>query len=379
MAQNKFLQLSTNGRGFQLSFKKYEGAYVSSDVHVSLDICTDKLQLPSGQSVGSFKERVRAEFNSQTKSQGQRLDVLQNQAAQREFKHLFADIISQQQEALRQRYQKAQALSIRNQKVAELRACAEQGHVQAMLDLAVLLAEEHNPACVGFFVEAHNHGHAESLLSLSKALLGRKEVGEALQVLLLGAWCGSIRCGMALEVFRKSMRHLLETPAALSMLEEARSYGSIHAKYLLGFVLLHGKRCRDEVRGRAVMEEAGNVRHFRADKGKGMPLVGGEQPAGTLAHFEFLIDQELRALRSKEMRPAFLAEAAQMSFEGEQGRDAFVSLLKKYDPVPARMTRKVVDWYNEAPDKPVDEKKRQRMEALFAASEAFLSKESGHA
>jgi len=231
---------------------------------------------------------------------------------------------------LRQRYAAAHATGDRAAQVAELRACASQGHVQANMDLGRLFDAECNPECVDFFGEAHNFGHPGSLLELSKTFLNADDAGQAVRVLLLGAWCGSFICVQA----------------------------------LLG--------------------DAAAVKSFRGGhKGK-VPLVaGGKQfHARSLSDIERLIDRELSAIRSKELGPKFLAEAAKLPGDSsETTRAAFAALLQEFNPATERMTRRfdkhVGDWLAEGANESVDEAKLARMAAL-AINDEDESKEGGH-
>ena len=124
-------------------------------------------------------------------------------------------------------------------------------------------------------------------------------------------------------------------PECLAALEEANAYGSIQAKYLLGFVLLHGDSYRDTERGRTLIIEVSKFPHFRADKGKGVPVATGlnQFPTGTLSHFEQLIDQELLAIREKELKPQFLAQAAKLPNDSSEetvlhSRHCWMSLVR---------------------------------------------------
>jgi hypothetical protein len=380
MAQAKSLSFKANGNVFQLSFINYLGEHISSVPYHSHEICHDKTLLPSGQTVADFKDSVWKAAKSGPMSV-KPVDWL-NQASQREFHKPFPAILQEQKEKLRQRYADASASSNRAYRVDELRACARQGHVQANLDLGLLFDAEGNLACVDYFVEAHNLGHPESLLCLSKTFFKAGDAGAAVRVLLLGAWCGSIRCTQALLLISEHRLHILEAPECLAALDESRIYGSIHGKYFLALALCHGESCRDEARGRALMGEAGEARHFRADKGKGAPLVeGGQQyAAGTLAHIEALIDRELLAIRSEELKPKFLAEVAKLPINaGEETRTAFGELLHKSNPVPERMVRRLADWMADGHNEPVDEAKLERMKSLFAEPVEDTPKEDGHA
>ncbi|MFM0389433.1 hypothetical protein [Paraburkholderia dipogonis] len=323
-----------------------------------------------------------AAFNSQKGRTRSKLVDLRDQASQREFGKPFSVVIQQKTESLRQRYADARASSNRALQVDELHACARQGHVQANMDLGRLLDAERNPECVHFFVEAHNLGHPSSLYELSKTLLKADDAGSAVRVLLLGAFCGSFICVQAMLAIRQHRLHRFEAPACLAALEEACAYGSIHAKYLLGCVLLHGESCRDEARGSALIRNAAAVKPFRGgDKGK-VPLVaGGKQfHAGTLSHMEQLIDCELSAIRSKEFGPKFLAEVGKLPGDSsETTRAAFGALLQQFNPATERMTRRfdkhVGDWVAAGENEPVDEAKLELMAALAIKDE---SKEGDH-
>ncbi|BCF95889.1 hypothetical protein PPGU19_004580 [Paraburkholderia sp. PGU19] len=380
MAQAKSLAVHANGREFQLLFENYGDESGSPAPYHSIDIVGDRLLLSENRAVADFKASVRTVFKSQTGPASLKEVELQNQGSQREFHKPLQAVIQQRKESLRQRYEHAHASSDRAYQVDELRVCAHQGHVQANLDLGVLLDAEGNPECVDFFIEAHNLGHPESLLCLSKTLFKAGDAGAAVRVLLLGARCGSIRCAQLLLSIREHRLHIFEAPECLEALNEGCGYGAIQAKYLLGFVLRHGEHCRDEARGRAVMSEAGAVRHFRADKGKGAPLVkdGNQFPAGTLAHFEQLIDLELLAIRSDELKPEFLARLASLPDEGEKTRASYGELFHDLNPVPERMARRVADWLAAGDDEPVDEAKLERMKALALPDEGAM-KEGDHA
>jgi hypothetical protein len=235
-----------------------------------------------------------------------------------------------------------------------------------------------------FFVEAHNLGHPSSLFEFSKTFLKADSVDQAVRVLLLGAFCGSFMCEQALLAIRQQRLHRFEAPACIAALEEACEYGSIHAKYLLGCVLLHGKSCRDEARGSVVIEAAAAVKSFwSGDKGK-VPLVAGGKKfhAGTLAHMEELVDRELSVIRAKELAPKFAAEWAKLPDDpAETTRAAFQSLVQEFTSLTDRMARRfdrVADWLMEGNNEPVDDAKLARMEAL-AIKDEEEPKEGDHA
>jgi hypothetical protein len=126
------------------------------------------------------------------------------------------------------------------------------------------------------------------------------------------------------------------------------------------------------------MREAGSIRHMRADKGKGAPLVegGNQYHAGTLAHFELLMDRKLLATRNKELAPKILAEVAKLPSDASAAtRDAFGKLLVELNPATDRMTRRVADWLERGDNEPVDETNLERMKA-FALPDEGVSKES---
>lgn len=369
MTQDKFLAVPANGRLLHLSFGKYSDKHVAAASYPSTEICGDLLVLSEGRTVAKLLAETLAAYNAET---GPSLNELRDQTSQREFGKPLGDLIHERKEALRQRYSAAHAARNRAVQVDELRACARQGHVMANMDLGRLFDAERNPECVDFFGEAHNLGHPGSLFELSKTFLKADDASQAVRVLLLGAYCGSFICVQALLAIREQRLHRFEAPACFAALEEWCAYGSIHAKYFLGCVLLHGESCRDEARGRSVIREAAALKSFAGGvKGK-VPLVaGGKQfHAGTLAHMEQLIDRELSAIHSKELMPEFLAEAAKLSDDGsEVSREAFGELLHKFNPATERMKRRfdkhVGDWLADRANEPVDEAKLERMKALF--------------
>ncbi|KVP75421.1 hypothetical protein WJ96_06845 [Burkholderia ubonensis] len=382
MAQDKSLAVPANGRILQLSFGKYSDMHVAAASYPSTEICGDLLVLSDGRTISNLLAETLAAYNPQT---GPSLNELRDQACLREFGKPLGDLIYERKEALRQRYSAALATRDRAIQVEELRACARQGHVQANMDLGRLFDAEGNLECMDFFGEAHNLGHPSSLLELSKTFLKADDAGQAVRVLLLGSFCGSFICVQALLAIRQHRLHRFEAPACLAALEEWCAYGSIHAKYLLGYVLLHGDSCRDEVRGQALIREAAAVRPFKGgDKGR-VPLVPGGKKfhAGTLSHMEQLIDIELSAIRSKELGPKFVVAAAKLPGDSsEASRAAFSALLQEFNPAPERMKRrfdkKVANWLEEGADEPVDEAKLERMKAL-ALPDKDASKEDGNA
>jgi hypothetical protein len=379
MAHAKSLEVPAHGQILQLSFTKYSDEHVAAASYPSTEICRDLLELSEGRTVANLLAETQAAY-TQT---GPSLNELQNQASQREFGKPLGDLIHERKEALRQRYSAAHAARDRAVQVNELRACARQGHVMANMDLGRLFDAARNPECMDFFGEAHNLGHPGSLLELSKTFLKANEAGDAVRVLLLGAFCGSFICVQALLAIRDHSLHRFEAPVCLEALEEGCAYGSIHAKYFLGFVLLHGESCCDDARGSALIREVAALKPFKPGvKGK-VPLPGGKQfHAGTLSHMERLIDLELSAVRSKELQPQFVAEWNKLPGDGSAAtREAFGELLHKFNPAPDRMKRyfdkNVARWLAESANQPVDEAKRARMEAL-AIKEVDASKEGGH-
>ncbi|MGF6263293.1 hypothetical protein OKW49_004221 [Paraburkholderia youngii] len=381
MAYAKFLEVPAHGHILQLSFKKYSDEHVAAAPYPSTEICGNRLELSEGRTVANLLAETQAAHTAQA---GPSLNELQNQAAQREFGKPLGDLIHERKEALRERYSAAHAARDRVAQVDELRAGARQGHVMANMDLGRLFDAARNPECMDFFGEAHNLGHPGSLVELSKTFLKANEAGEAVRVLLLGAWCGSFLCVQALLAIRDHRLHRFEAPACLAALEEWRALGSIHAKYFLGYVLIHGESCSDEARGSDLIREVAALKPFQpGDKGK-VPLVPGGKKfhAGTLSHMEQVIDLELSAIRSKELQPQFVAEWAKLPGDGSEAtREAFGELLHKFNPVPNRMTRRfdkaVGAWLAEGANEPVDEAKRARMEEL-AIKDDDASKEGGH-
>lgn len=200
-----------------------------------------------------------------------------------------------------------------------------------------------------------------------------------MRVLLLGASCGSVRCAEVLLQILEHRPQAFESDRRFAALEASLADGTVHARYILGFVLLHGDSRRDEARGRALIVEAGAMRHYRGDNGKGAPLVAGTNQfaAGTLAHFEKLIDLELLAIRSHERMPEFIAEVGKISSLDEKGRAALDSALLKFYPVPERLVRRTADWLANAGSEPVDPIKLERMKTL-ALPDDDGSKEGSH-
>ncbi|CAB3974520.1 MULTISPECIES: hypothetical protein [Burkholderia] len=380
MTQAKSLAVPAHGHTLQLSFDKYSAKHVAAASYPSTEISGDLLVLSEGRTVADLKAEVVAALKAQEGSSHTPVE-LQNQVSQREFGMPFVALIQERKESLRQRYAAANTVGNREAQLNELRACARQGHVQANMDLAKLLEAERNSDCMDFFVEAHNLGHPGSLLELSKTFLKADNVGQAVRVLLLGAFCGSFMCAQALLAIRQQRLHRFEAPACIAALEEACEYDSIHAKYLLACVFLHGDSCRDEARGRALIQAAAAVKSFRGgDKGK-VPLVAGGKAfhSGTLAHFEKLIDVELLEIRSKELGPQFLTEVAKLPNDGSEAtRAAFSQLLHKFNPGTERMAHRIGNWLADHANEPVDEAKLERMKALFIEVDDE-SKEGDHA
>ncbi|KVP39624.1 hypothetical protein [Burkholderia ubonensis] len=381
MTQDKSLAVPANGHILQLSFIKYSDKHVAAASYPSTEICGDLLMLSEGRTISNLLAETLAAYNPK---KGPSLNELRDQACLQEFGLPLGDLIHACKEALRQRYSAAHAAGDRATQVEELRACARQGHVQANMDLGKLFDAEGNPECMDFFGNAHNLGHPTSLLELSKTFLKADDAGQAVRVLLLGAFCGSFICVQALLAILQHRPARFEAPACLAALEEGCAYGSIHAKYLLGCVLIYGESCRDELRGQALIREAAAVRPFKAgDKGR-VPLVPGGKKfhAGTLSHMEQLIDIELSAIRSKELGPKFVVAAAQiLGDSSEASRAALSTLLQEFNPAPERMKRRfdknVANWLEEGANEPVDEVKLARMAAL-AIKDDDASKENGH-
>jgi hypothetical protein len=236
MAQST-LAVQAAGREFQLSFRRYQDEHIWAIPYPSTEIFSDRLLLSENRTVADFKAAAHATFESQKgPTRIKPLDVW-NQASQREFGKALSVVVQKKSELLRQRYADAQASPNSASYVDVRRACARQGHVQANVDLGTLLLAESNFECIDFFAEAHNLGHPESLLHLSKVLRKSRDVGAMVQVLLLGAHCGSFTCGQALLAIRKHRLRFFEAPECLSALHESRSYGSIqgHTCTLLSF------------------------------------------------------------------------------------------------------------------------------------------------
>lgn len=383
MPQSQTVAVHANGHYIHLSFKKYPVEHLSNVPFHSNEVSDHQVLLPSGQTIVEFKTAAQTTFESQSGSAHVKYSQFLNQVSQREFGTQFPVIVHKQKEAVRKRYAAACASSNTAFKLDELRDCVRLGHLQANIDLALLLADEGHPEFVDYFAHAHNLGHHESMLCLSISFFKTGDIGSAVRVLLLGTWCGSVRCAQLLLELLKQKRPILEMPECLAALEEANAYGSIQAKYLLGFVLLHGDSYRDTERGRTLIIEVSKFPHFRADKGKGVPVATGlnQFPTGTLSHFEQLIDQELLAIREKELKPQFLAQAAKLPNDSsEETRAAFKALLDEFSPLAPRMKRRyeelVGDFLENA--SPVDEAKRERMKKLLAIDED-AAKESGNA
>lgn len=373
MASATPLSLQVNGHIFQLSREKYSDAFVTTATYLDSEISADRLLLPSGQSVAEFKKTAQTAYRAQTGPARVTLVEVQNRASQLQFGKPLAEVLHGLKQGLRQRYANAVASEDSETRITELSECARQGHVQASLDLGLQLDAARNAACIDALVDAHNMRHPESLLCLAKVLFKRGDPGGAMRVLLLGAWCGSVRCSEFLLLILAYRPQVYEMPACLKALEDACHYRSIHAAYLLGVVLTHGASCRDEERGRATMEMAGRIRHPLPSKGQGKPVTkDGKQyyPAGTLAHIELLIDQELHAMHQSELEPKFMQEVSKLPADAsDETRAAFVDLLAECNPISDRMFRRIADWLESGHDEPPDDAKLARMKELFSVRE----------
>lgn len=385
MAYAKTLFVEWHGRSLELSFQKYQSGHIAAPVFPATEIYRDKLVLPNGRTLVAFKDAVRATAVPSEKGgiPLATIAALQNQASQREFGKSLDAVINEMKEALQLRYLAAHGQLNGPNQAEELLACARQGHVQANFDLGVQLKKLGKAECADFFAEAHNLGHPSSLLELSKCFFSEKNVGAAVRILLLGTWCGSFLCAQGLFALRDHRLSIFEVPACLEVLEEASAYGSMPAKYFLGYVLRHGERCRDVERGSALIREAAAVPHPRKDNGK-VPLVEGNNRfhAGTLAHFEQLIDDELLAIRSKESKLQLKEQLATLHGSSKQQmREAFQEMLNRYNPLTERMERRMVNsvtaWFEASKSEPVDEKKRAWMRANLAVQDGELL-EPGH-
>lgn len=385
MAYAKTLFVEWHGGNLELSFQKYHSGHIAAPVFPATEIYRDKLVLPNGRTLVAFKDAVRAKAVPSVKGgiPLATIAALQNQASQREFGKSLDAVINEMKEALQLRYLAAHGQLNDANLAEELLACARQGHVQANFDLGVLLKDLGKAECADFFAEAHNLGHPSSLLELSKCFFSEGNVGAAVRILLLGTWCGSFLCAQGLFALRDHRLSIFEVPDCIEALEEASAYDSIPAKYFLGFVLLYGERCRDVVRGSAVIREAAAGRHRGKDNGK-VPLVDGNNQfhAGTLAHFEQLIDGELLDIRSKELEPEFAEQLATLHGSTEQEkRQAFQDLLHRYNPLTERMERRFVNsvtaWFEAGKSAPVDEEKRAWMQANLAIQDCE-AQEPGH-
>jgi hypothetical protein len=367
MLQAKNLPLTALGQTFNLSYTLLRDIDGSTLEYRSPDICIDKLLLPSGQTVAAFKVLAKAEFDSQTEPVRYKLVEVQNRLSRDQFNKPLPAIVEQQKESLRLRYNGAHASDDIVFRVTELHSCARVGHVQANLDLGILFDEKRQLDCIDYFVEAHNLGHPLGLLYLSKTLFRASEHGAAVRVLLLGASCGSVQCAAVLLQLLKGRSFVFGTAAGLAALEAALDDDTPHAKYILGFVLMHSATCPDKQRGRGLMEAAAATRYRRGDNGRGIPLTpgGNQYRAGTLAHFEVLIDRELLAIRTEEMKPEFLAAVRKISFDGKDRVEELQAALATFNPVPQRMFRHVEQWLANGSTEPVDPVKLERMKALY--------------
>lgn len=279
----------------------------------------------------------------------------------------WSAIVEQQKNNLRRRYDGAHASDDIVFRVTELHACAREGYVQANLDLGILFDAKRQLDCLDYFVEAHKLRHPQGLLYLSKTLFRVGEDGAALRVLLLGASCGSAQCGEVLLQLLERRSFVFETAAGLAALKAASDDNTPYAKYIFGSVLLNSETCRDEQGGRELIKAAAAMRHSRGDNGRGVPLTpGGHQyRAGTLAHFEVLIDRELLAIRTEEMKPEFVAAVKKISFDGKNRVEELQAALATFNPVPQRMSRQVEKWLANGSTEPLDPVKLERMKALY--------------
>lgn len=128
---------------------------------------------------------------------------------------------------------------------------------------------------------------------------------------------------------------------------------------MLGYLLRHGDPSfRDPERARSLLEEAGRVKHYRADDGRA-PFVrqdGTSKPAaGTLSHIEYLVDGELLACRIEErdrMFNAFMAERKQRPTRADFNTELaeFMEFLSRTDPAPERVHRRIAAWLESGSD-----------------------------
>jgi hypothetical protein len=283
---------------------------------------------------------------------------------------------------LKRRYQVARASDDRSFHLSELKACADQGHVQAVLDLGLINEAASNSSCFEFFIEAHSLGHPDGLLFLSRPFLRSHNYEQAIRALLAGAWCGSIRCAQLLIQMLTRMQQVFVDQRCRIAIEESRDYGSLLATYMLGYLLRHGdERYRDEDRGCTLLKEAEATKHFRTDSGRGPFVVvdGVNKPAaGTLAHLESLIDREIVDIRQKEFKPTFETLMAEYRNKppsaSSEDVDAFFDILRQNNPWPERVVRRMAAWLEAGENEPPDEAKLERMKALFTETHEETSK-----
>jgi hypothetical protein len=381
MVQRKSLPFPMEHGSHQISLEKFSEEHIVATDFQSDDILEKLLCLPDGQTFLNFKNAQRALFKKQQSTKG--FPAYLTAACDIAFGKPYQTLLTEKKSLLRQQFILASATQNREARLSELHACSKQGHIQAMLELGRSYAASLDVKCVRYFIDAHNAGHPDGLLYLAQPYLQKRDFAPGIRALLAGAWCGSIRCADLLIQMTTMLQHAFLPSESRLVIEEAVEYGSVHAQYVLGFLLRHGDQSyQDEARGRSLIKTVAETKHFRSDDGRGPFVVvdGVEKPvAGSLSHLEWLIDRELLNIRQLEFDPKFEEFMAERKSQPNRASakeefDELFELLCQNNPMSDRMVRRTAAWLEEGKTAPADPKKLEMMKTMFTINEVKSTK-----
>lgn len=378
MSNAKVLQFPVNGQEIPVSIqKKYNDSHISGHAHQHDEVCEDKLLLPSGESVTHFKQRQR----DLAKATGRKLTAQYSHATLEEFGLSYPALLQQVTARIQQRYRSALQCSEPARHFSELADCAGRGHLQATLEVARYLLAANSSLGIALAIDAHHMGHTEALLVIGAAYTTRGDQAQGVRALLAGAWCGSFRCAQVLLGMLATPESFCR-PQTIQALEEGCEYGSLHAKYLLGYCLLHGTMAyRNEARGQALLKEAEAVKHFRGDKGTGpTETIDGKTyaTAGSLAHLELLIDTEVGAMAMAKLEPLLSDLSREPGLSTAEYFEKMDHLLAEHNPITERMAGRISDWMTAGRNTPPDPAKLARMQELYGDTRANQANGDNH-
>ncbi|MGO4718593.1 hypothetical protein AB4071_05620 [Stenotrophomonas sp. 2MCAF14_2] len=247
MKAHKTTSVSHNGIIYDLSLGRWLGHRHSDLSEALLEIATEEICLPNGQTAGTYKAEKRNEYSTQRDRQNLSAKKHLDSCSMRDFGFEWDELVSNLKQVINETC--IPLLTARHRlSVAEQHAmllAASNGHVGAMYWIGTGLRGIQDDNCLLWLSKAHNQGHVGACYEMAAFLASTGNHTEALRCLIVSADGGCDIAFMSIFDFDVLLNMLKTRDIILfeAMLDDFAAIHSSSARYLKGMLLLlQGRR-----------------------------------------------------------------------------------------------------------------------------------------